>query len=133
MPQIRLGQPGRHETAQHAALIEHRALMVRPALARDDEHDTRAVALGAAHKSPQPGMGLVLPQAVKIDAGIDLAAAVERRWPALPVVLTSGYSDVLARTGASGFPLLQKPYSAENLARALRHALATSGRVGSGI
>ena len=58
--------------------------------------------------------------------GIELATKLRAEMPDLPVVLTSGYSDVLARTGAGGFPLLQKPYSADNLAGALRQAL--SGR-----
>ena len=37
----------------------------------------------------------------------------------LPVVLTSGYSQVLSQSGNHDFELLQKPYSIEELARAL--------------
>jgi hypothetical protein len=36
------------------------------------------------------------------------------------VVLTSGYSHVLAQEGSHGFELLQKPYSAEQLSRILQ-------------
>ena len=35
--------------------------------------------------------------------------------PDLPVVLTSGYSHVLAEEGRHGFELLQKPYAVEEL------------------
>ncbi|GJE52742.1 Sensor histidine kinase RcsC [Methylobacterium tardum] len=55
--------------------------------------------------------------------GVDLAREIRRRWPYLPVVLTSGYSHVLASEGTDGFPLLGKPYSVADLSRALRRAL----------
>jgi len=47
--------------------------------------------------------------------GIELAQTVRRRWPKLAVVLTSGYSHILAEEGSHGFELLQKPYSVEAL------------------
>jgi len=47
--------------------------------------------------------------------GIDLAREVRRRWPGLPVVLTSGYSHILAEEGSHGFELLQKPYTLDGL------------------
>ena len=56
-----------------------------------------------------PGMG-----------GIALARLLRERCPDLPVVLTSGYSHVLAQDDAHGFELLRKPYSAEELGRVLR-------------
>ena len=51
--------------------------------------------------------------------GIELAQEIRRRHADLPVVLTSGYSHVLSEHGSSGYELLQKPYSAEQLARVL--------------
>ena len=60
-------------------------------------------------------------------SGIDLAGEVRRRHPGVPVVLTSGYSHVLAQTGAHGFELLHKPYSVEQLSRVLGKALARRG------
>lgn len=56
-------------------------------------------------------------------SGVELAREVRRRWPHLPVVLTSGYSHVLAQEGSHGFELLHKPYSAEDLTRVLRTAI----------
>ncbi|MBL6080820.1 PAS domain S-box protein [Belnapia sp. T18] len=52
--------------------------------------------------------------------GVELGQEIRRRWPDLPIVLTSGYSHVLANGGARGFELLHKPYSAEGLSRVLR-------------
>jgi two-component system NtrC family sensor kinase len=48
-------------------------------------------------------------------SGIDLAREIRRCYFDLPVVLTSGYSHVLAQNGTYGFELLQKPYSIEQL------------------
>jgi len=55
--------------------------------------------------------------------GLELGREIRRRFPALPVVLTSGYSHVLAEEGPGGFELLHKPYAAEELSRILRRAL----------
>ncbi len=52
-------------------------------------------------------------------SGIELGREIRKRHVDLPVVLTSGYSEVLAQDGAHGFELLGKPYSLEQLARAL--------------
>lgn len=64
-----------------------------------------------------PGMG-----------GLALAKLLRTKLPQMPVVLTSGYSDVLANEGSDGFELLQKPYSADALSSVLdlvirRHAV----------
>jgi PAS domain S-box-containing protein len=56
--------------------------------------------------------------------GVDLAVAVRERYPGLPVVLTSGYSNVLAQNADRGFELIQKPYSVEALSRILRKAIS---------
>ncbi len=55
--------------------------------------------------------------------GIDLAQEIQRRFEHLPVVLTSGYSHVLAQSGTHDFELLHKPYSIEELSRVLQKAV----------
>ncbi|MET0443825.1 MAG: ATP-binding protein [Pseudorhodoplanes sp.] len=55
-------------------------------------------------------------------SGIELAQDIRKLYPDLPVVLTSGYSHVLAQNGTFGFELLQKPYSIEQLSRVLAKA-----------
>nr|WP_249159853.1 ATP-binding protein [Bradyrhizobium tropiciagri] len=57
--------------------------------------------------------------------GIDLGREIRRRYPKVPVVLTSGYSEVLAQEGRHGFDLIQKPYAAEELSRVLRRLTGT--------
>lgn len=52
--------------------------------------------------------------------GIELGEEIRRRYPKLPIVLTSGYSNVLAQNGTHGFELLHKPYSVEQLSRVLQ-------------
>ena len=64
-----------------------------------------------------PGMG-----------GIQLGEEVRRSYPDVPVILTSGYSHVLAQNGRHGFELLHKPYSLEQLSRVLRKAVAWQAR-----
>lgn len=56
--------------------------------------------------------------------GIDMAREISRLHPRLPVLLSSGYSNVLASSVETGFPLLAKPYSLDALAAALRGAIA---------
>jgi CheY-like chemotaxis protein len=53
-------------------------------------------------------------------SGLDLGQEIRRRYPGLPVILTSGYSHVLAEEGRHGFDLLRKPYAVEELSRVLR-------------
>jgi signal transduction histidine kinase len=56
-------------------------------------------------------------------SGIELAQRVCSLYPDLPVVLTSGYSDVLARNGTYGLELLHKPYSVEQVSQVLQKAV----------
>ncbi len=56
--------------------------------------------------------------------GVELAGVIRERFPGLPVVLTSGYSNVLAENAHRGFELIQKPYSVEALSRILRKAIS---------
>jgi CheY-like chemotaxis protein len=56
--------------------------------------------------------------------GFALGQEVRRRYPALPFVLSSGYSSVLASEQRHGFQLLPKPYLLEELAQTLADALA---------
>jgi PAS domain S-box-containing protein len=53
-------------------------------------------------------------------SGVELGREIRRLYPNLPVVLTSGYSHVLAEEGTHGFELLHKPYAVEDVSRVLR-------------
>ena len=61
--------------------------------------------------------------------GVELASRLRADHPKLPVVLTTGYSDVLARDEAHGFELVRKPYSAEEVGKVLRAATARRPKV----
>ncbi|WP_448028798.1 ATP-binding protein [Bradyrhizobium liaoningense] len=54
--------------------------------------------------------------------GLDLVQAIRERGIAVPVVLTTGYSQALSQEGAAGCDLVQKPYSIEELSRVLHRA-----------
>ena len=56
-------------------------------------------------------------------SGVDLAKEVRSRLPDMPIVLTSGYSHIIAEEGTHGFTLLRKPYSVDGLIKALQEAI----------
>ena len=55
--------------------------------------------------------------------GLDLAKRLRRLRPALPVVLTTGYSAAMRGAAPEGFTLLAKPYDFGVLQRTIREAL----------
>jgi len=56
--------------------------------------------------------------------GLEFGELVRQRYPGLPVVLTSGYSAVMAEHGRHGFELILKPYTSDALVRVFRKAIA---------
>jgi PAS domain S-box-containing protein len=50
-------------------------------------------------------------------SGLELARQIRSRFPELPILLTTGYSEQSG--GAHGFPVLPKPYEYDTLAKAL--------------
>jgi len=57
-------------------------------------------------------------------SGLGLARIVAERYPGLPVVLATGYSEEIVEGAAGEFEILSKPYGAESLGAALARALA---------
>jgi CheY-like chemotaxis protein len=53
--------------------------------------------------------------------GIELARKLRERFPELPILLTTGYSEQVSAT--QGFPVLQKPYELNALAAAVSDLL----------
>jgi PAS domain S-box-containing protein len=79
-----------------------------------------AIALAMIEETPE-AFDLVFSDVVMPGInGVELAEEIRRRWPNLPVVLTSGYSHVLVEEGSHGFELLKKPYSIDALTGILR-------------
>lgn len=96
-----------------------RDLGYRPILVPDAEQALALLAEQPGHFDVvfsdivMPGMG-----------GVELAIEIRRLYRSLPILLTSGYSHVLATHGAQGFTLIHKPYSVEELSRRLREIMA---------
>jgi signal transduction histidine kinase len=59
-------------------------------------------------------------------SGLELAEALTAMKPELPVILTTGYSDEISRSGAGGRPVLLKPYRLEALASVIDETLRAS-------
>jgi signal transduction histidine kinase len=56
-------------------------------------------------------------------SGLELADQLGREAPDLPVILTTGYSDEIAKAGTRGRPVILKPYRLETLAAAIDQVL----------
>ena len=56
-------------------------------------------------------------------SGLELAEKLTERYPSLPIVLTTGFSGEIARSGTGGRPVLLKPYRLETLATFMDDAL----------
>jgi signal transduction histidine kinase/ActR/RegA family two-component response regulator len=63
-------------------------------------------------------------------SGADLGRRLRERWPALPLLFTTGFSDVALDEleALAGVPVLPKPYSQRSLTAAVRHALDAAER-----
>lgn len=89
-----------------------------------------ALALVEAGAAPA---ALVSDVAMPGQDGVELARRLRARWPALPVLLLSGYAERMLEgdLGAEGFRFLGKPFGAADLLRevaaALGHGPATAG------
>jgi nitrogen-specific signal transduction histidine kinase/CheY-like chemotaxis protein len=68
---------------------------------------------------------VVTDQAMPQMTGIQLAAAIRVEWPATPILLVSGFAELPSGSGL-GIPTLAKPYSLDDLRKAVE-ALAQSG------
>jgi two-component system NtrC family sensor kinase len=62
---------------------------------------------------------IVMPGAMN---GLELAQLVRERFPALPLLLTSGYTDAIAEA-AQAFAFVRKPFDAASLQAAVRSAM----------
>jgi two-component system NtrC family sensor kinase len=63
--------------------------------------------------------------------GVELARIIRERYPRLPVLLSTGYSDSAQEAVSQGFVVLQKPYNLATLRKSLQEAGAGPTGVGS--
>jgi CheY-like chemotaxis protein len=60
--------------------------------------------------------------------GLQLADAIKKEWPALPVIIATGFAEMAPEAGAS-LPRLAKPFTEAELARELERVVP-SARIG---
>jgi two-component system NtrC family sensor kinase len=60
--------------------------------------------------------------------GVELAHAIRKDYPDLPVVLTTGYFNALDKPLPRGLPVLRKPYDIAELKKTLHTAMSRPGR-----
>jgi signal transduction histidine kinase/ActR/RegA family two-component response regulator len=65
--------------------------------------------------------------------GVQLAEEVRRRFPALPILLSTGYSDAAPGAAVKGLPIIAKPYDADALCARLGEILRVARDNGSSI
>ena len=63
--------------------------------------------------------------------GLALGQEVRSLYPALPIILSTGYSEAATEAAGAGFPLLAKPYSIRDLSLLMARTLAESRDVAS--
>jgi CheY-like chemotaxis protein len=88
-------------------------------------------ALALLRDDPEPYAAVFSDVVLPGMTGIDLGRALARLQIDIPVVLTSGYSHVLAQESDHGFLLLPKPYALDDLARLLHEAVLRRDRAAS--
>jgi two-component system NtrC family sensor kinase len=100
------------------------------ALGYDVVHVDRARAGLDRLLEPGAAFHLLLTDVVMPDGmnGLQLARTVRARLPGMPIILVSGYNDVIADQKLE-FPVLRKPLPAEQLAQAIRNELGTFPRI----
>ena len=81
-------------------------------------------ALEALRSGTMPDL-LITDQAMPVTTGVELAAQVRRLCPGLPILLATGYSELLG-SDLHGLAKLTKPFSQDELARELNRLLATA-------
>jgi len=68
---------------------------------------------------------VITDQAMPSMTGVELAGAIAREWPHIPVILATGYSEL--PPGSPQLPVVHKPFTERDLAREIERALRPPG------
>jgi signal transduction histidine kinase len=60
--------------------------------------------------------------------GVQLAEEVRRRFPKVPVLLATGYSEVMSEATAKGLPVITKPYDSDDLCERVSQLMGAGRR-----
>lgn len=128
-------QPSEVVHPLHVLLVEDNAEVAEVAASMMAERGHTVVSAGNASEalhvldSGEPFdlilSDLVMPGGMN---GYDLAKRVRSRWPTLPVLLATGYSDQAAIALKEGFPLISKPYEPAALLLAIERTASATTR-----
>ncbi len=69
--------------------------------------------------------------AMPLMTGAQLAEAIRREWPEMPIILATGYADIPPGGGLTDLPRLGKPFSQAQLAEAISRTIASACSLGS--
>ena len=106
-------------------VLEVSALYLRELGYEVDTLDSAAPALKAIERE---SYSLVVTDVVMAGMdGIDLAQAIRKKQPSMPIVLVTGYSKVPPSVGEE-FVLVRKPYQLDDLSRAIGTAMAAASK-----
>jgi PAS domain S-box-containing protein len=117
-------RPGEDETIGRILIVEDDSLVAELAADMLGELGFETTVTHSAKDALERLSGEQRPSLVFSDivmpggiSGLELARKVRSRFPELPILLTTGYSEYVG--GNHEFPVLQKPYEMESLATAL--------------
>ena len=123
---------GGDPTRGRALVVEDDALVAELAADMFTELGFEPIVAHSAKEALEQLTGGVRPKLVFTDvimpgglSGLELAKRIRSRFPELPILLTTGYSEEVG--GNHGFPLLHKPYEMEALDQALSELLNQPG------
>ena len=94
-------------------MLEDLGHSVRAALSGDE-------ALEIIHADPEAVDLVVTDQAMPQMTGMELAEAIGKEWPDLPILITTGYSEMPPGT-TTDLPFLSKPFTQQLLAERIAH------------
>ncbi|HEX3346595.1 MAG TPA: PAS domain S-box protein [Acetobacteraceae bacterium] len=98
-----------------------------------ESHVAHSAAEALAKLSRIPGIQLVFSDVIMPGgmSGLELARKVRVRYPELPIVLTTGYSEAVG-SAPDEFPVIPKPYDVRQLASSLGEFMTARARAGRG-
>jgi PAS domain S-box-containing protein len=130
-PEATFRQPVERDRALEILLVEDNVQVAEVAGAILQEHghsvatahsaDEALAMLEADHRFEFVFSDLVMPGG---QDGLHLARTIRRRWPELPILLATGYSEAGERVAEEGLALLPKPYRASTLVATVQRVWA---------
>jgi len=124
--------PAATDRSLRILLVEDNPHVTDVASALLGEHGHRITRAGSADKAlaileSQQAFDLVFSDLVMPGEcdGLDLARSIRARWPALPVLLATGYSEAEGRAVEEAFLLIKKPYLPNALMAAIQRVTSS--------